>query len=228
MKKGFSKFAETALCVLVIAAAVVLVAIGKADAAQAYDGWMSICDVPSDRGDIFSLTESGVLPLYEAGGAYYFRPDADVTREYIASAAARALGLDKNKYGGVPLGVIDEAEIEPSWLGYVKAAAFDGVMTVFAAEDGKASFRPKATVTRAQAAKILSSMIYAAASTTKVDDFSDRDDIPSDCLAAIEKLVALDVFQGNGDGKFRPNDNITNEELSLALYKMIRGGYIKK
>ena len=93
MKKGFSKFAETALCVLVIAAAVVLVAIGKADAAQAYDGWMSICDVPSDRGDIFSLTESGVLPLYEVNGAYYFRPDAAVTREYIASAAARNMPL---------------------------------------------------------------------------------------------------------------------------------------
>ena len=230
MKKGFSRFVETVLCTLVIAASVAFVAVGYAHAASEDDKAKNICDVSGERADIISLTESGIMPLYDRMGEYYFYPDRFVTREYIASAAARAYGLNAKKYTSTGLGTADENDIEPLWLGYVRAAAFEGIITVYSVKsDGQEVllFRPNEYVTRAEAAKILSAIVYATVSTSKTDEFSDVNEIPSDCRSAVEKMVALGIMAGD-EGNFRPNDFITNGELAAALYKIVHGGYIKK
>jgi len=39
---------------------------------------------------------------------------------------------------------------------------------------------------------------------------------------SIEKLGKMGIFKGNGDGKFRPKDKITREEMAIVLDKILK------
>lgn len=134
----------------------------------------TFADVAAERWS-FAAIESAkeYLPGYgQEGGKAYFEPKAAAAREDVAAAIVRALG-----YGGQPAQAPavrpfrDAADISPLVLDDVLRAAEMGFVQGYEDE----SFRPKATVTRAEAAAILYRALYgplAASPAARADQLS--------------------------------------------------------
>jgi|GEM_PF-849122 len=233
MKKEGSKIAQTFLCVLTVAVAAAALAfqsgvIGGVSAAQAVKEVVDIADSDAVN-EIVALAGDGVIDLTEDGGFYYFYPTAPLTREYMALAVARLAELDLKQYVGTPLDVIDVKEIGEDAMPYVKAAVFYGIVPVYSDTVGNydvLSFRPSAEVSREEAVYVLSKLIDTAAASSKIDGYSDLNEIGDAYKDSVEKLVGLDILVGYGDGTLRPKATMTREEFAILLYKIKYGGHL--
>ncbi|GIQ70791.1 hypothetical protein DUZ99_01870 [Xylanibacillus composti] len=98
------------------------------------------------------------FPGYSVGsGAPYFDPKAEATREDVASALVRTLGyIDDQQHESILHAFRDAADITPQLRADVALAARKGLVSGY--ENG--TFRPKATVTRAETAAILYRAVY--------------------------------------------------------------------
>ena len=110
----------------------------------------------------------------------------------------------------------DAAKIDTGYLTAVEAMNEKKIITGF--EDG--SFKPKDTLTRAQAAKILCTMLVGDAVPEGKSEFAD---VPAGHWA--EKFVAYcaekQIVSGVGSGKFNPNGKLT----CCAFAKMLLVAY---
>ena len=86
-------------------------------------------------------------------------------------------------------------------------------------EDG--SFHPNAPVTRAEFASIAARFSDGAA-----DDYADFTDVPKTHWASkhIAKAAKLGWISGDGNGKFRPEDNITRAEAMSLVNRVLERG----
>lgn len=98
-------------------------------------------------------------------------------------------------------------------------------------EDG--SFRPENKITRAETAKMLAAaMGYGQHNMSYIDDRLDNFSDFTENHWAYEYVVWLNntvenLFEGFGDGSFRPDDNITVAQISkMAIQAHGNGGYI--
>lgn len=220
MKKELSKTAEIILCSLTIIAAVAFVFF-RTPTAVAANGVTSVKDISlsEKRDEIEELLSDGVFPIYAESGEYFFFPYDASERAYTAYAVVKAAGIEPKNYENEPLDVADEARISPEYLPYVKAAVLSGVMPIYNA-GGKFYFYPDRFVTRDEAAYILSKLAPSAASSSKIDDFSDNGDIQSAFYAGVDKALALGIADGFPDGTFRPTSAVTHEELAAWIYNL--------
>lgn len=88
-----------------------------------------------------------------------------------------------------------------------------GVISGF--EDG--TFRPYATITRGQAAKILANILNLDTSL-KVQKFKDVSS-NHEYAGAINALVEKGIIQGYPDGTFKPNQNLTRGQMAKIIVK---------
>ena len=233
MKAKHFKFTETALCLLVIIAAVAIALFYSGTAsAEAAPSPLELADVGNSAAasEIASLVNDGILPVEIKDGYAYFYPDAHVTREYIAAALAKALKIDALRYSDVSLGVADEGEISAEFLPYVRALAYAGKIPVYVDDVGGKEtmyFYPKTEVTRETAAMLISWSVAGNASSSKTSSFSDKDEISPELFGDVDKLVGLGIVDCYSDGSFRPKQPITREEFAVMLQKAISLGYIK-
>ena len=157
---------------------------------------------------------SAYIVGYEDGSV---RPEANITRAEVAAIFYRLLTdeardayyADTNSYSDVNTG--DWYNIHISTLTNMK------ILSGY--EDG--SFHPNAPVTRAEFASIAARFSDGAA-----DDYADFTDVPKTHWASkhIAKAAKLGWISGDGNGKFRPEDNITRAEaLSLVNRVLERG-----
>ncbi|WP_211222578.1 S-layer homology domain-containing protein [Paenibacillus daejeonensis] len=116
-------------------------------------------DVALDRWSYAAVEAAqAYLPGYVPNdGRSYFAPSAAATREEVAASIVRALGYTEDANSAVPLSPFkDAAEISPSVVEDVLLAAKLGLVQGY--EDGR--FRPRHSVTRAEAAAILHRALY--------------------------------------------------------------------
>lgn len=97
----------------------------------------------------------------------------------------------------------------------VKAMTGLGILVGY--PDG--SFKPAQNVTRAEAAKIIS---YIMVGTSEIEKWPAKEvfsDVPADHWAAryITFCQSKGIIVGDGNGKFRPNDNVKKSELAKML-----------
>ena len=220
MKKELSKTAEIILCSLTVIAAVAFVFF-RTPTAVAANSATTVKDVSSSdkKTEITELIADGVFPVYGTAGDYYFLPYDASERAYMAYAVAKAAGIEPKDYEDQPLDVADEARIPTEYLSYVKAAALSGIMPIYGI-DGKYYFYPERNVSRDEAAYILSKLAPGAASSSKIDTFSDKGDISEAFYAGVDKALSLGIAEGYSDGTFRPTSAITHEELAAWLYNL--------
>lgn len=80
--------------------------------------------------------------------------------------------------------------------------------------DDQGNFNPDKTITRAEAAAIICRMlgVETEATSTTANTFSD---VPSSHWAAgyISKAARLGIVSGYGDGKFGPEDSVTQQQI---------------
>lgn len=157
---------------------------------------------------------SAYIVGYEDGSV---RPEANITRAEVAAIFYRLLTdeardayyADTNSYSDVNTG--DWYNIHISTLTNMK------ILSGY--EDG--SFHPNAPVTRAEFASIAARFSDGAA-----DDYADFTDVPKTHWASkhIAKAAKLGWISGDGNGKFRPEDNITRAEAMSLVNRVLERG----
>lgn len=84
--------------------------------------------------------------------------------------------------------------------------------------DGVGNFNPNASITRAETATIIC-RIMGAEDDARANRRQVYDDVPASYWASgyIATATELGVFNGDGTGNFRPNDNVTYEQIIKML-----------
>jgi len=79
------------------------------------------------------------------------------------------------------------------------------------------TFRPQNFITRAEIAQALSNIITNNGS---IGNFT-TDTLSAWYTEAIEKIVSLGIMRGFEDGTFRPNNNITRQDMAITICNML-------
>lgn len=105
----------------------------------------------------------------------------------------------------------------PDTADYAEAVIYLAQVGIFTG-DGAGNFNPNATITRAETATIICRLMDAENSAR-----SNRRQVYDDVAAShwasgyIATATELGVFNGDGTGNFRPNDNVTYEQIIKML-----------
>jgi hypothetical protein len=82
-------------------------------------------------------------------------------------------------------------------------------------EDG--TFRPDRNITRAEIAQLLSGIVYNEGTNTfELTDISGQW-----YTEAVERIVKLGIMQGQGNGIFGPDKNMTRQDFAIAIVNML-------
>lgn len=193
---------------------------------------VSFSDLGSDSAVNAALTmeERGIMSGTAIGGEVFFYPEKTVSRVDFLVMAMRTLGFSA-KTGNVGTVFLDEAAIPEALRGYVAAAYEKGVVSGVFGANGL-YFLPDRAVTRAEAAKILSSLVGISESVSaevRVPDgaviatiaFDDGKSIPAWAKEAVYHLSALGVFTAEG-GNAAVNTALTRGEAAEMLSALLR------
>ena len=180
---------------------------------------------PSDIGESFAedeidaLCRDGILEIFARGEKTFFYPEKGVTREYMAKAMVKYLGINEKKFDNYVLPVSDEYMISPDYLPYVRAAVAKGIFPLY--PDGKSyRFAPTDGVTREEAAYIAAALCNSYISSGKAEEYSDFENTNDAFRAAMKRVVAYGIIVGYPDGTLHPEKILSREELALMLSRM--------
>ncbi|MBL0387039.1 S-layer homology domain-containing protein [Tumebacillus sp. ITR2] len=135
-----------------------------------------------------------------------FHPDASITRAEAAAVVARVAGLADGTALAKPYGDVPSNHWAASYINKVSHA---GYMSGY----GDGTFHPDAPITRAELVRLMLTMRgVQEAPFVAFDDSSD-----SWAKEYIGTAKALNWLDGDGNGKFRPND-ATDRESAAKLF----------
>ena len=86
--------------------------------------------------------------------------------------------------------------------------------------DNKGMFNPKANITRAEFARVMANALGADVTGYSGSEFTD---VPEGkwYTSVVAWAKENGIMQGDGKGKFRPNDSITREEMCVVIYQTL-------
>ncbi len=161
---------------------------------------------------VMNLTERKIFKGYEDGS---FRPDISISRQEIAVALVRAMGLepDAEVASNGPSGFSDDADIALWARGYVNIAVSKNLFTGY--DDGE--FKPTRTISRQELATVI--MRLANDTTTEVKlPYGDASEIQAYAQAHVGRATTLKILGGYPDNTFRPFNDVTRAEAAKMLY----------
>lgn len=160
---------------------------------------------------VMNLTERKIFIGYEDGT---FRPDISISRQEIAVALVRAMGLAPDAaVADAASGFTDDSEIAEWARGYVNIAVEKKIFTGY--DDGE--FKPTRTISRQELATVL--MRLSGDTTTAVTmNYGDAAEIQDYAKAHIGRATTLGIVGGYPDGTFKPFNEVTRAEAAKMLY----------
>lgn len=170
------------------------------------------------------MGSAGIMNGTQVGKECYFKPSDEISRVEFLVTAMSAAGItaeDASKY--VNIDFADNSDIPVSMRGYVALAGKRGYITKNSADE-KVNFKPHESISRAEAAVILSNIIGYANKTT-VTAFADSDNIPSWADKALTSLYALGILDVR-DGTANPTAKINRGTTAVwlaATMQLMRG-----
>ncbi len=184
----------------------------------------SLSAVFEDMGDsdahsaAIKLSEAGIMSGTQIGDGYYFQPDKAVSRSEFVVLAMQTLGI-REVNNLRTSGFYDDADIPVSMRGYIAAAHeleyISGTYT-----NGKLCFLPNESITRAEAAVIISRMIEAATPVI-APSFSDAEDVPAFAESSLASLAAMGVIE-TVNQKIEANEVMTRGDTAKMLVAVMR------
>ena len=160
-----------------------------------------------------TLTEAGIMSGKQVGNQFYFYPEESVSRVEFLVMAMHAAGI-----GEVPdcdtTVFCDDTDIPASMKGYV-AAAYEMNYISGSLVDGKLCFLPNDTITRAQAAVILSNIV-GLCEVPVTPTFADGSDIPVWAAEAIYSLNTAGILTSQ-QGYITPTATVTRAQTAQML-----------
>lgn len=174
-------------------------------------GKPAVSDSPAEGGDTEEPEDlEAVLSFVSGYPDGTFRPDQETTRaEYLTMLVTALGGFDKNESYGTP--TFTDTDPNGWYANYVAYAQKTGLVEGY--KDN--TFRPDNQITRAEAA----AMTAAAMGLTSDAEESSFTDVSGWAVKHVEALAQKDVLSGDGDGTFRPNDNIVRGEAVTVVAK---------
>ncbi|MEC5240792.1 M60 family metallopeptidase [Bacillus mycoides] len=158
---------------------------------------------------IYDLANKGIIAGY---GNRIFGMGDNVTREQVAALIYRTLHIEKQDKYENPYGDIDKNStmFPEEILALTKLGIFQG--------DDQGNFRPKATLTRAEMAQVITK-----AFRLNVKAPHNFNDVPANSWAkdAISAVQSNHIAAGIGEGKFAPDMKVTREQYAQFLYNAI-------
>ena len=143
-----------------------------------------------------------------------FRPDHTVTRSEFVVMLVNALQLQST---GKEVAFDDGAGI-PAWAADAVAVAVNaGIINGYA--DG--TFRPDATITRAEMAVMIARALQLSGEATGNAGFSDDAAIPQWSKDAVDALKQEGLINGRGGNLFVPNGTATRAEAAVLLLRLL-------
>ncbi len=169
--------------------------------------------------------ENAAISLYEAGAidavnyqnGLVFCPNDSVSREEFITMVMKTIGVSTLTDSDTSFA--DNASIDVRYrpyvataqrMGYINGREFDGVMC----------FDPKATITKAEAAIVINSILNLEEGAY-VATFADDGAIPAWAKGAIYALTGAGVFNGDGDGVIAPSAVLSRAQTVQMLYNIL-------
>jgi hypothetical protein len=156
-------------------------------------------------------TEGGFVQGSQNGNKFYFRPNAQTSREEMAVVAARVMGINVSAFADVKLDYKDAAKISDWAKPYVQVVKYLGIMK----GDGT-NFKPAAAVTRQEVMAMFARM-YNLKGTCDLTQFKDYSKIANWAKKDIAAIVAEGWVSGDDNGYLNPQRAITRAELATIL-----------
>ncbi|WP_455958519.1 S-layer homology domain-containing protein, partial [Anaerotignum lactatifermentans] len=149
--------------------------------------------------------EKGLISGYEDGT---FKPDNSVTRAEFVIMLNKALGFTQK--GNV---TFSDVSANAWYYDAVAIAVEAGYCAGY--EDG--TFKPNATITRAEAAVMIAKAKELTANTEAADKFTDASRIPAWARGSVGAVSAAGFMTGRTDGTFDATNTITRAEAVSSL-----------
>lgn len=164
------------------------------------------------------LSEAGIMSGTQIGDGYYFSPDKAVSRSEFVVLAMQTLGI-REVNNLRTSGFSDDSDIPVAMRGYIAAAReLDYISGTYV--DGELCFLPNESITRAEAAVIVSRMIEAATPVI-APSFADSEDIPAWAESSLASLSAMGVIETSNQ-KIEANEVMTRGDTAKMLVAVMR------
>ena len=164
--------------------------------------------------DALQMTELGLMSGTQKGSLYCFEPDRQISRVDFLVTAMNAVGMTCAPVGNT--GFADDAEIPEAMKGYVKTAYEKGYVGAVS-DKGGLYFKPNESISRGEAAVILSELIGYA--NQKIPT-SFTDTVPTFAEDAVVSLYSLGILQ-TPDGSVQATAAMTRADAAMWLSKTI-------
>ena len=169
---------------------------------------------------ILSVSAAGLMNGTRVGGETYFKPHESISRVEFLVTALQAAGVTAEQVASAPTPTFADtdsisAAMRP-FVSYAVEKHYIGGKTV----NGEVYFKPNDSITRAEAAVILSNIIGYAVEDT-VTAFADAASLPAWSEEALTSLRALGIFSVP-DGNAHPTRSMTRMDTAAWLYNTVR------
>ena len=148
-----------------------------------------------------------------------WKPNAYVTRAEFAADLARFAGIH-TFYPTVGAAQFSDVDLSAEDAPYLAWAVDCGIVTGF--DDG--TFRPERTLTREQMAVMLARFCTLSGMTADsgADGYADAGSISAWAVDEVALCTALGLVQGDAQGRFRPQSNLTRAQIAAILSRMAK------
>ncbi len=165
-----------------------------------------------------TLTEKGIMSGTRVGTLLYFYPEREMSRAEFTMLAMNAAGItDVNNVDTTVFA--DDADIPQNMKSFI-AAAYDLGYVKGSLVDGKLCFEPQRSITRSEAAVMLSNILGAATPTVK-PVFADSDDVPAWAESSLSALCSMGILSQTENG-IEPLAPVTRGSAAVMLENFIK------
>ena len=183
-------------------------------------------DGQSCRAAALAVSARGLMNGVRVGGVDYFRPDAPMSRsEFLVTAMSAAGMLPPDSLTAADIDralepFADADDVPAAMRPFYVLALQKGTITGRTDAAGQQVLLPSGTISRAEAAVVLSNVIGYADKTT-VSAFADSDALPAWSVPAFTSLRALGILQPP-DGTANPAAVMTRGDAAVWLERVLR------
>lgn len=189
---------------------------------QDYSAPLPFSDMKDGKWDSLFIRycfENNIISGFSENGKMLFKGSERVTRAQFCLMVVRQKGLDVNDYLNVKMPYEDADDI-PAWaVPYVRAAYAEGIMTGTKTDTG-VKFYPDNNITRAEAASALDRLMIKDPRLCMSVSYKDQKDIGNWAKTAVASVSTQGLFEGDKDGNFYPNNNLTRSEAAVLMSKL--------
>ena len=167
------------------------------------------------------LAARGLIIGEEIGNRFYFKPEKTMTRgEFMLFLLAIT---ESNVDAEIDVSKVKFADSSstPDWLSEAAKVAYSRGILKGSAAGEKIYLNLDRTITRAEAATMISNVLGDKDSTKEIK-YKDVGMIPSWALKAVKNLSAYKIIQGDAAGTFRPMSKLTRGEAAELSFKLLK------